>query len=95
MKKSRRKFSAKFKTKVVLEALNERSTIQQLASKYELHANQISIWKTQFLKSADRIFDDKLKPISEEVEQKESKLYKKIGQLQVEVDFLKKSLGEI
>ena len=94
MKKSRRKFSAKFKTKVVLEALNERSTIQQLASKYELHANQISIWKTQFLKSADRIFDDNLKPISEEVEQKESKLYKKIGQLQVEVDFLKKSLGE-
>lgn len=78
-----------------MEALNERSTIQQLASKYELHANQISIWKTQFLKSADRIFDDNLKPISEEVEQKESKLYKKIGQLQVEVDFLKKSLGEI
>ena len=45
MKKSRRKFSSKFKTKVVLEALKERETIQQLASRYELHPNQISIWK--------------------------------------------------
>ncbi len=42
MKTSRRKFSSKFKTKVVLEALKEQSTMQELASKYELQPTQIS-----------------------------------------------------
>ena len=41
----RRKFTSKFKTKVVLEALSGRYTVQELARKYELHANQISKWK--------------------------------------------------
>jgi transposase len=45
MKTSRRKFSSAFKTKVVLEALKERMTLQELAVKFELQANQITLWK--------------------------------------------------
>ena len=44
---NRRKFTSKFKTKVVLEALKERSTVQELAKKHTLHPNQISKWKAE------------------------------------------------
>jgi len=48
MKTSRRKFSSKFKTKIVLEALKEQSTLQGLSSKSELPSTQISKWKKHF-----------------------------------------------
>lgn len=93
-KRERRKFSADFKTKVVLESLKERSTIEELARKYELHPNQISIWKKDFLTNASRVFaagaehsEDKKKQ-----EEKLEKLYAQIGQQKVEIDWLKKNL---
>ena len=52
----RRKFTRVFKTKVVLECLSERYSIQELARKHELHPNQISQWKTQFLAIAEAGF---------------------------------------
>ena len=94
MKKSRRKFSAKFKTKVVLEALKERMTMQELAAKYELHPNQISMWKKDFLDGAESVFGADSGSLKEVDEKEKDKLYSKIGHLQVQVDFLKKSLGE-
>ena len=51
MKKQRRKFSKEFKLKVVLEAVKERSTLTELCEKYELHPNQISMWKKDFLEN--------------------------------------------
>ena len=51
MKTSRRKFSSKFKTKVVLEALKEQLTMQELASKHGLQSTQISKWKKEFIQS--------------------------------------------
>ncbi|MFO7657159.1 MAG: transposase [Bacteroidales bacterium] len=48
MKKTRRKFSAAFKTKVVLEAIKERYTLSELAQQYDLHPNQIALWKKEF-----------------------------------------------
>jgi transposase len=51
MRKERRKFSAAFKTKAALEVIKERETHQQLASKFEVHATQITQWKHEFLEN--------------------------------------------
>jgi len=81
-----------FKAKVVLEALQERETIQEIARKYEVHPNQISTWKSQFLSGASSIFEKGL--VKNDDEKEKTALFKKVGQLQMEVDFLKKVLGK-
>jgi transposase len=92
-KKSRRKFSADFKTKVVLEALKERNTIEEISRKFELHPNQITTWKKEFLSNASAAFaDDAVKEDMKEQEAVIEKLYAQIGQREVEIDFLKKKL---
>ncbi|MBM3416910.1 MAG: transposase [Bacteroidetes bacterium] len=55
-KRSRRKFSSEFKAKVVLEALKERSTIEELARKYELHPTQINLWKKEAVSNLSSVF---------------------------------------
>jgi transposase-like protein len=92
MKRSRRKFSSKFKSKVAIEALKERFTIQDLASKYEVHPNQISTWKKELLNHADTVFDQKTN--SKTSDEDNTKLYNKIGKMQVEIDFLKEVLDK-
>ena len=90
--KQRKNHTSGFKTKVVLEALQERETIQEIGKKYEIHPNQISTWKTQFLSNASNVFE---KGISKNDDEKEkADLFKKVGQLQMEIDFLKKVLGK-
>lgn len=89
MKKSRRNFSNAFKAKVAIEALKERETLTELAKRFEIHPNQISVWKREFLENAENAFSSKNK--KEESDNQVDKLYQKIGQLEVENDFLKKS----
>ena len=93
-KKSRRKFSADFKAKVVLESLKERHTLEELARKYELHPNQIGIWKKEFLAKAAMVFslDEDLAGDKKQKEDLIEKLYTQIGQQKVEIDWLKKKL---
>ena len=93
-KRNRRKFSADFKTKVVLEALKERSSIEELARKYELHPNQIGTWKKEFLEKAAGVFGSSESKAVDDQQQSEivEKLYAQIGQLKVENDWLKKKL---
>jgi len=55
--KRRKKYTLGFKTKVVLKALQERETIQELAKKYDLHPTEISTRKSQFLSSASSVFE--------------------------------------
>lgn len=88
---SRRKHTPKFKFKVVLEALSERFTIQELGRKYDIHPAQITNWKSQFLKNGEEVFSKKAKDAKTEAEEKEERLLKTIGQLKVENDFLKKA----
>lgn len=92
-KKSRRKFSVEFKTKVVLETLKERSTTEELAKKFSLHPNQITSWKKEFLDNAYSAFgSDGEKEMLREKDAMIDKLYAQIGQREVEIDFLKKKL---
>jgi len=95
MKKTRRKFDSAFKAKVALEAIRERETLSGLAVKYDLHPNQISQWKQKFIEKSASVFDHKLPGSASEPEVDVSKLYAKIGELQMERDFLKKSLTKL
>ena len=88
----RRNFTAKFKTKVVLDALSERQTITELAQKHKLHPNQISRWKQEFLSGAETIFEKGAKRRKSEDFEKD-RLYKIIGEQKVDIDFLKKALS--
>jgi len=91
-RKQRRKFGADFKAKVVIEALKERITIEQLAKKYELHPNQITTWKKEFLVNAALAFSGESEKPKNEKDPEIDKLYAQIGQLTVENTWLKKKL---
>ena len=90
---TRRKFTAKFKTKVVLEALKERYTTNELAQRFDVAPQQISTWKREFLNNAEDVFAKAPKSKKSEAEEKEERLLKTIGQQKVEIDFLKKALS--
>jgi transposase len=93
MKKTRRKFSGTFKAKVAIEALKERESLAELSKRYEVHPNIIGKWKQEFLKRSSQVFDMKTMESDSEVDL--DKLYSKIGKLEMENDFLKKSLKKI
>jgi len=57
MRKKRQNHSPEFKAKVAIEALKEQKTISELAQFYEIHPNQISTWKKEFLENASQVFD--------------------------------------
>ena len=94
MKRIKRSFSAEFKAKVAIEALKEQKTISELAQQYELHPNQISQWKQQFLANAASTFVAESSD-TKELEKQRDELFQKVGQLTVENDFLKKALKSI
>ena len=89
----RRKFSNSFKTKVALEALSDRYSIQELGRKHEIHPTQIAKWKKEFLENADAVFSNGNTSSDSSKTEEMEKLYKIIGQQKVEIDFLKKALS--
>ena len=89
---TRRKFTSKFRTKVVLEALKERETAQDLAQRFEISPQQVNLWKREFLTQAESVFSKGSNSGKSETEQKEDRLLKTIGQQKVELDFLKNAL---
>jgi len=94
IKKSRRKFSASFKAKVSIEAIKEQSSLADLSKKYELDANQISSWKKEFLANSEKVFGGSELDASN-VEQERDRLLRKVGELEMDRDFLKKSLKKL
>jgi len=94
MKQQRRTHSPELKTKVALEAIKERKTISEIASEYQVHANQVTSWKSQLLENLPSLFTDGRKNKQED-ENTESRLYEQIGQLQVELNWLKKKSNKL
>lgn len=92
MKKTRRTFTTAFKTKVVLEALKERSTIQELAKKFNLHPTQITLWKKEFLENAEKVFSGDAIEKDDTLEKENEQLYNQVGRLKMEVEWLKKKV---
>jgi transposase-like protein len=84
--------TAAFKKKVALEALREDKTLNQLASHYGVHPIQVSKWKKELIEGAESLFTGKKSQKQNESADREP-LEKKIGQLTMENDFLKKKLG--
>ncbi len=86
----RKKHSKELKSRIALDAIKGQKTISELASEYGVHANQISRWKKQLLNAAPDIFTMGKDKEAEKKEVERDRLYKKVGQLQIEVDGLKK-----
>jgi len=91
-RRDRRKFTATFKTEVVIEALKERKTMSELAQQFDLHPTQITTWKKEFLHGASKVFEQGADPEHQALQEKQDALYAQIGRLQVENTFLKKKV---
>lgn len=92
----RNRYTAEFKTKVVLEVLREEQTVNEIASKYELSPVMVSRWKVEFLERASTVFgqgNKELEKLKRDYESKQENLEQLVGQLTVEVNWLKKKSG--
>jgi transposase len=83
MKKSRRRFTAKFKATVAIEALKEQQTLLELSKRFEIHLNQITTWKREFIDNAQAAFGVDKQSTEASSEVSVERLYQEIGQLKV------------
>ncbi len=84
-----------FKAKVAFEAAKGEKTIAEIAAIYEVHPNQVSVWKKEFLERLPEIFSDTSAKEKKDNKIKEEEYLKQIGQLTVEVDWLKKKCKQL
>jgi putative transposase len=89
----RRRHSAAFKARVALEAAKQTRTIAELAKAYQVHPVQISQWKKQLLDGVESLFRDGRQREREEGQAIQAELYEKIGRLNMEIEWLKKSVA--
>jgi len=89
----RKSYSKEFKARVALEAIKGQKTVSEIASEYGVHPNQISNWKKRLNSGASDLFSRSKDRETERLEHERDRLYQKVGQLQIEVDWLKKVTG--
>jgi len=92
MRNIRKGHDGAFKARVALEALKAEKTMAQISSEFGVHANQIRQWRQKLLGDLPQLFSDQRKKHDKEGEELQSELYRQIGQLKVELDWLKKNL---
>ena len=90
----RKRRSTQFKFQVALEAAKGTKTLSELSSEYEVHATQISEWKSQLLKDGASIFSTSTTRQQRDQEALQAELYEQIGRLQMELEWLKKKATE-
>ena len=99
MSRTRRNFSAKFKSDLVIELLKGEKDLNTLAAENNIQPNLLRNWKKEFLNKASLVFDDTREDNAREklaAEREEKEAYaKKVGQLTMQVDWLKKKSEEV
>ncbi len=92
---TRKIYDKNFKAKVALEAIREEKTLSELSEQYGVNPNVISRWKKEVLEQLPEIFSRKREKDKKELKQREEELYKEIGKLKVENEFLKKKYNQL
>ena len=95
MSTHRNRYSAEFKAKLALEVIQANRTLTEIASDAQVHPNLLMQWKRQLLESLPTAFADKRVKDNKEQEALTDQLYQQIGQLKVELDWMKKKVGRL
>ena len=93
MPRTRKQYSASLKAKVAVEAIKEQRTTTEIAKIYAVHPNLIGIWKKQALQGLPQVFENGRNARQATTEAEKDDLYRQIGMLQVELEFVKKKSG--
>lgn len=93
MSTQRKRYSAEFKARLALDAIKGHKTLNELASLYGVHPSQITHWKHQLQKEVPQIFSARRAKREHDQDVLQAQLYQQIGQLKVELDWLKKNAG--
>ena len=86
----RKRYDSRFKAQVAIEAIKNQQTTAQIASEYGVHPNQVSQWKKQVLEQLPQLFTTGTSKATSDTDQLVDELYRQIGQLKVELDWLQK-----
>jgi len=95
MPRTRKNHPAKLKAKVAIEAIEGQRTISEIAQQYGVHPNLVSSWKRQAIELMPELFSPQSVDSGDESDVEKQELYRQIGQMKVEMDFLKKTLGRV
>jgi len=90
MRRQRKKHSGAFKAKVALEAVKGERTLNELAGQFEVHPSQVVQWKQRLIAGAGELFNGGVERDAAQEAELRDRLYQEIGQLKVELDWLKK-----
>ncbi len=92
---TRKSYTAEYKAKIALEATKGHLSLNELGAEYNIHPNQIGQWRTQMLEGLPGIFSGKVEQSQKAAQDLQDQLYQQIGQLKVELDWLKKKVGPL
>ena len=94
MSRKRRRFDARFKAKVALEAVRGLRTVSEIAKQFQVHPNQVTLWKKQLASGAEQVFEASGSKRAKSDEPEAGELYEQIGRLKVELEWLKKKVAQ-
>ena len=95
MTQKRKQYSNQFKFKVAMEAVKGLATVNEIASRYNVHPNQVRNWKSQLLAEGAGVYKRKTGQHRQAQDNQESQLYEQIGRLKMELEWLKKKMDQV